>query len=92
MFQIFYLSLAFGAGMVLGALHFVSLWAMLQKLRSARHPALLAIVAYVLRMAVTLLGFYFVMGGRWERLLICFAGFRLMRIYLVRQRGPRRRA
>lgn len=87
---ILYLALAFAAGLVLGAFHFVSLWMTLHKLPSAKHPALVSTASYLIRMAVTLLGFYLVMRGSWERLLVCLGGFIVTRMYLVRRYGPRR--
>ena len=34
-------------------------------------------------LAVVVVGFYFVMDGRWERMLACLAGFIMVRLILV---------
>jgi F1F0 ATPase subunit 2 len=48
----------------------------------------LSLVSLMIRLGVTLAGFYLVMAGRWERLLACLVGFLLMRTVLVRRLGP----
>lgn len=39
---------------------------------------LLAIGSFLLRLGVSLIGFYLVMGAHWERLLVCLLGFLVM--------------
>ena len=51
----------------------------------AQQPALLLFVSFLVRVGVVLFGIYFVMGGRWERLVACMAGFLLARTLLIRQ-------
>ena len=78
-----------GVGVGLGILYFGSLWLTVRRLPDTHRPALLLLGSAVGRMALTLLGFYLVMGGRWERLLACLAGFILARMVLVRRlRSP----
>jgi F1F0 ATPase subunit 2 len=43
--------------------------------------------SFVLRMAVVLPGFYFVMGGHWQRLATALMGFILMRMILTHHLG-----
>ncbi|MFW6127514.1 MAG: ATP synthase subunit I, partial [Thermodesulfobacteriota bacterium] len=64
------------------------LWLTVQRLPGARRPGLLTLLSLIIRLGVTLAGFYLVMAGRWERLLVCLAGFLLVRILLVRRLGP----
>jgi hypothetical protein len=68
--NIFYLSLAFIAGMVLGLFYFGTLWLTIQHLPKMRRPELFT------------LG---IMGGRWERLLGSLCGFIVARIFLTRR-------
>ena len=82
------LTLAFLAGLALGLVYFGGLWLTVQRLPTARRPGLLAALSLILRLGFVLGGFYLVMGGRWERLLACLAGFLLMRALLVRRLGP----
>ena len=43
----------------------------------------LVMASFVVRTAVVVVGFYFVMDGRWERMLACLAGFIMVRLILV---------
>jgi F1F0 ATPase subunit 2 len=73
------LVLAWLGGVVLGALFFGGLWWTVRKGTSARQPALWFLGSLLLRMNTALAGFYFISGGHWERLLVCFLGFALAR-------------
>jgi F1F0 ATPase subunit 2 len=81
------LSLAAGAGF--GAIFFGGLWLTLQRVSTSKHPAFLMFGGLFGRMSVTLLGFYLVMNGSWQRLIACVLGFMLMRQFLVRYWQPR---
>ena len=83
-----WLVLAAVAGLGLGVFYFGGLWLTLSRLPRSRHPALLAMGSFLLRTAGTLVAFYFVMGGRWERLVACLAGMIVVRTVLVRRIGP----
>jgi len=86
--QVVHLILAFTAGLVLGLFYFGGLWLTVQRLPRARHPGVLAAVSLLVRTGLTLVGFYLIMAGRWERLAFCLVGFFLVRIFLVRRLGP----
>lgn len=79
----FSLLLALAAGMALGLFFFGGLWLTVRQLPTSPSPALLLLASFVGRTALTLVAFYFVMGGRWERLLACLAGFLLARTVLL---------
>jgi F1F0 ATPase subunit 2 len=51
----------------------------------------LSVFSFLVRLAVTLPGFYLGMGGHWERLLVCLLGFVSMRFVLTRVWGPDRK-
>jgi F1F0 ATPase subunit 2 len=72
------------AGVLLGVLFFGGLWWTVRKGISAKQPALWFLGSLILRMSMTLAGFYFVGGGRWPRLLVCLIGFMVGRMYLTR--------
>jgi F1F0 ATPase subunit 2 len=81
---------AFLGGAGLGSFYFIGLWWTVQKLPSSKSPALLSLGSFVVRTAVVLTGFYFIMGGQWERLLACLAGFMTARVVLIRGLKPGR--
>jgi F1F0 ATPase subunit 2 len=82
------LSGAFAAGLVLGAFYFIALWRTVERLPDTPRPLRLMLGSFFVRMAVLLPGFYFVMSGHWERLIMALAGFILMRKLLTRHFGP----
>ena len=85
MFSVFYLILSFFVGAAIGLFYFGVLWFTLLYLSKTKRPVLVVMVSLIVRMVVTLLGFYLVMGGRWEKLLIALGGFILARIVLSRR-------
>jgi F1F0 ATPase subunit 2 len=78
------LMLAWTAGGVLGAIFFGGLWWTVRKSVSSNRPALWLFGSLLLRMSVALTGFYFVSGGHWERMLLCFVGFFMARAVVIR--------
>jgi F1F0 ATPase subunit 2 len=83
------LALALSAGVALGAIFFGGLWWTVRKGISSEQPAFWFLGSMLLRMAIALVGFYFVSGGHWERLLICLVGFVLARLMVTRlSRSP----
>lgn len=72
-------------GLVLGAFYFGGLWLTVRRVTSAQQSALLFFVSFLFRAGVVLFGFYFVMDGRWDRLVACMAGFLLARTFLIRR-------
>lgn len=77
--------ISFFAGVIVGLFYFGSLWFTLLYLSKAQRPVLMAVGSFFIRLAITLLGFYLIMGGHWERLLIALGGFILARIFLSRR-------
>lgn len=67
--------LAIAAGAGLGAIYFAGLWWTVRRAGSFRRPALSMLVSSMLRMSVTLAGFYLVASDSWQRLLLCLLGF-----------------
>jgi F1F0 ATPase subunit 2 len=84
-------ALAWLAGSVFGVIFFGGLWWTVRKGVLSRQPAYWFFVSLVLRMSITLAGFYFVGRGQWKRLLWCLLGFvmaRLVVTWLTRQTRP----
>lgn len=73
------LVLAWIAGAALGAVFFGGLWWTVRKSLASAKPALWVFGSLLLRMGVTITGFYFVSGGDWQRLLVCLVGFVMAR-------------
>ena len=78
---------AFAAGLLLGAFNFIALWRTVRKLPDTPRPLRLMLGSFLMRMAVLLPGFYFVMSGHWERLVMALIGFILMRRLLTSRFG-----
>ena len=87
MITVVILFLAFAAGLALGAFYFITLWRTVKRLPDTPRPLRLMLGSFALRMAVVLPGFYFVMGGKWQRLATALIGFILMRMILTRRIG-----
>jgi len=89
---VFILSLAFLAGLALGAFYFAGLWQTVKKLPASEHPVRLVAGSFALRMIIVLTAFYFIMGGQWERLTVALVGFIIMKIFLTRKLGIKKAA
>jgi F1F0 ATPase subunit 2 len=76
------------AGLLLGAFFFVGLWWTVIKGVSSPRPALWFLGSMLLRMSVTLAGFYFVGRESWERWLLCLLGFVVARVVVQLTRPP----
>lgn len=88
---LFVLILMFAAGLTLGAFYFLSLWQTVRRLSRTESRARLLLVSYVLRLAVVLTAFYFMMqGGHWERLAVAMVGFVIMRKILTYHFGQQK--
>lgn len=76
------LALAFAwlAGAALGGAFFGGLWWTVHKGVSSQQPAVWFAGSLLLRMTITLGGFYLVMGSSWQRLLLCSIGFIMARL------------
>ena len=73
------------AGAALGAMFFGGLWWTVQKTVSSQRPALWFFGSFLLRMSLTLAGFYWVAGDQWERLLACLVGFVIARLIILQR-------
>lgn len=83
-------ALAWVAGVGLGLFYFGGLWLTIRRLPTCRWPAPLLAASFVGRTAVVLVGFYFVMGGRWERIVASLLGFVMARHLLISRLRPER--
>ncbi|MCW3058508.1 MAG: hypothetical protein JWQ02_329 [Capsulimonas sp.] len=82
--EMLFLITALIVGGVLGAIFFGGLWWTVRKGVASEQPALWFLGSLIVRMGVTLAGFYAVSGGRWERLVACLLGFVTARVVVSR--------
>lgn len=80
------LSLAFAllAGIFLGAFFFGGLWWTVRRGISSERVALWFLGSMLLRTGIVLLGFYFIPGDNWKRLLAGLIGFVIARLIVMR--------
>ncbi|BBM85834.1 ATP synthase subunit I [Candidatus Uabimicrobium amorphum] len=76
-----WIAISLCCGILLGILHFGGLWWTIAFVTKHKNAHVLLLSAFV-RMGITLSGFYLVMSGRSERLLLCLLGFVLARYTL----------
>ena len=72
------------AGILLGTFFFVGLWWTVRRGVKSERVALWFFGSMLLRTSVVMLGFYFVMGDSWQRLLAALLGFVLARLIVTR--------
>lgn len=85
--DILILLLAAAAGAALGAFFFGGLWWTVQKITTSKRAPLWFLGSFVLRMAVTVGGFYLVGGDQWQRIVACLVGFLIARAWVTRVTG-----
>ena len=78
--EFLFLAPPLAAGLLLGAFFFGGLWWTVITGVSSQRPALWFFGSMLLRMSITLTGFYFAGGENWELWLLCLLGFVLARL------------
>lgn len=78
-----YMVLAFIAGTAIGILFFGGLWFTVKKLVTSKRPALWFLGSLLLRICITLIGFYYIANGNWQRMLVCLLGFIISRFIII---------
>jgi F1F0 ATPase subunit 2 len=86
----FILAMMFIAGLALGAFYFIGLWQTVCRLAQTENRIGLLLASYVLRLAVVLTAFYFLMSGHWERIVAALIGFVVMRKILTHYFRPQK--
>ena len=74
----------FVAGAALGVFFFGGLWWTVLRGMPSSKPAVWFLTSFVVRMSVTVFGFYWVGSGNWQSMLACTIGFLLARKVVVR--------
>lgn len=81
-------ALVLAGGFLAGGLYFGGLWLTARRVLRARRPALFLMASYLVRTSLTVGLFYVFMAGSGPKLLVCLAGFLIMRQALTRILGP----
>jgi F1F0 ATPase subunit 2 len=81
--EIIYMVFVFTAGLVLGILFFGGLWLTVKKAVFSQRPALWFISSFLIRVSITLVGFYYLSQGSWKNLLISVSGFIIARSIII---------
>ena len=76
-------AIALTVGIFLGSIFFGGLWWTVRKGATSPQPALWFFGSLLLRMTVTMTGFYLIGGHHWERWLLCLAGFVMARFAVM---------
>ncbi len=84
-----YLFMSLPLGFLLGILYFSSLWWTVRQLPTTQQPIFLILGSFIARLSIAIFGFYLVMNGSWERLLVALLGFVFARSILIRRWRPR---
>jgi F1F0 ATPase subunit 2 len=82
------LVLIFITGGITGFFFFGGLWHTTKKAMASKTPAIWLFSSFIVRITVTLLVFYLVMGHSWENLLVCLAGFTVARFMVIHLTQP----
>ena len=77
-------ALALLVGLLLGAMFFGGLWWTVRKCVTSKRPTLWLLSSLLLRTSTTMIGFYMVADGHWQRMLLCLLGFLMARHIVTR--------
>ena len=77
-------------GAILGLFYYAGLWFTLRRLPQQAHPALWVFGSFILRLAVSMAGFYFILGPDRNppRLGVALLAFIVARVLLTRRLQP----
>lgn len=83
MSEFMYLLVAIAEGALLGVFFFAGLYWTVRQLGSSKQVALLFFASMMIRTSVVILGFYFILGDNWQRLLAGLLGFVMARMLIT---------
>lgn len=75
---------AFATGVILGMIFFGGLWLTVKYGLRAKKTVLIFTGSFIIRMAIILLGFYYVGANSWQKMLVCLLGFLMARFVITR--------
>jgi len=71
------------AGLAIGIFFFGGLWFTVRKAVQAKTPALWFVGSFILRVGITMGGFYIISLGNWQHLLVALLGFGIARFIVL---------
>jgi F1F0 ATPase subunit 2 len=72
------------AGFLLGAFYFGGLWITVNNISRVKNHVFLFLGSLVIRLAIALIGFYFIGAHNWQRMLLLLIGFMSARFIIIR--------
>lgn len=75
--------IAFLGGIILGFIFFGGLYWSVRNLSTVKYPAFFMIASIILRMAILLIGFFFLINGDYKNLLAALIGVLFVRFVMV---------
>jgi F1F0 ATPase subunit 2 len=82
--EIWLLAFALAEGALLGIFFFAGLWWTVRKLDSTKRVALWFLGSMLFRTSLVIVGFYFILGDDWKKLLAGLLGFVIARMIVTR--------
>jgi F1F0 ATPase subunit 2 len=71
------------AGLAIGVFFFGGLWITVRKAVNAKTPALWFFGSFILRVSISMVGFYFIALDNWQHLLVALLGFVIARFIVT---------
>ena len=78
--MLFEITISFAAGLIIGAVYFAGLWFTVRRVTDTGAAPLWLLVSAVVRLAFLVAALFWIMDGRWERLLAALAGVIVARL------------
>lgn len=75
--------IAFLIGAALGAIYFGGLYFSTRKIAEVKHPALLMVISFILRMGILVGVFFYVSKGGYQDMLLTLLGVILIRFAMI---------
>jgi len=70
-------------GLVIGVFFFGGLWFTVRKAINVKTPALWFFGSFILRVSISMVGFYLISLGNWQDLLLALLGFVIARYFVT---------
>ena len=81
--EIFSLLPALAAGIALGGIFFGGLWFTVRKGLNSKMAGFIFLGSLIVRLAIVIVGFYFVASDSWQKMLACLLGFLIARVVII---------
>lgn len=75
--------IAFLIGIVLGVLYFGGLYLSVERLNRVKHPSILMVLSFILRMGLLVVVFFYISKGGYKDILFALGGLILVRFIMI---------